>query len=201
MRSSSGRPGRLVLLRDRHHEPQVRLHERALRVVAQAGGAPQLALLRGRERLATAEQLLARRVALLDLLREADLVVLGEQRVLADVGEIEPDEIFFVALDTLLRHPVTPWLVDTRRADLGRPRTRARACSPRMLLLLPVHDTGRVKRHRQWAVARVRAGSAPRANEVVALLGVEVEVVEHEVEHPHDRAARRSASTRPTTPR
>ena len=57
---------------------------------------------------AAVEQLLARRVALLDLLGEADLVVLREQRILADVGEIEPDEIFLVALDTLLRHPVTP---------------------------------------------------------------------------------------------
>jgi hypothetical protein len=26
--------------------------------------------------------------------------------VLADVGQVEPDEIFFVALDTLLRHAV-----------------------------------------------------------------------------------------------
>ncbi len=45
---------------------------------------------------------------MLDLLGEADLIVLRQQRILADVGEIEPDEIFFVALDTLLRHSVTP---------------------------------------------------------------------------------------------
>ena len=98
--------------------------------------------------LAAGSSSLARRVAALDLLREADLVVLGEQRVLPDVGEVEPDEIFLVPLDTLLRHPVTPWLVDARPGDLVRagPRTRVRACSPRMLLLLPVHDTGRVKR-------------------------------------------------------
>ena len=51
-----------------------------------------------------------------------------------------------------------------------------------MLLLLPIHDTGRVKRHRE----RCRVASTP-GEEVVALLGVEVEVVEHEVEHPHDR--------------
>src|SRR6185295_17495597 len=77
--------GRLVLLRDRHDETQVRLHERALRVVAEARGAAQLTLLGGRERLPTVEQLFARGVALLDLLREPDFVVLGEQRVLADV--------------------------------------------------------------------------------------------------------------------
>ena len=40
----------------------------------------------------------------LDLLCETDLVVLGEERILADVGEIQANEIFFVALDTLLRH-------------------------------------------------------------------------------------------------
>ena len=102
------KPGRLVLLRDRHHEPEVRLHERALRIVAQAGGAPQLALLRRSECLGPVDQLRAGRVALFDLLGEADLIVLCQQRILADVGEIEPDEIFFVALDTLLRHSVTP---------------------------------------------------------------------------------------------
>ena len=31
--------------------------------------------------------------------------VLGQQWILADVGEVEPDEIFLVALDTLFRHP------------------------------------------------------------------------------------------------
>src|SRR5829696_3572377 len=60
--------GRLVLLRNRHHKTQVRLHERALRVVAEARGAAQLTLLGGRERLPTVEQLPARTVALLDLL-------------------------------------------------------------------------------------------------------------------------------------
>ena len=51
-----------------------------------------------------------------------------------------------------------------------------------MLLLVPVHDTGRVKRIGNGA-------GSPQARdreEVVTLLGVEVEVVEHEIEHPHD---------------
>ena len=95
----------LVLLGDRHDEAQVRLHERALGVVTLTGRAPQLALLGGSERLAAADQFLARRVALLDLLGEPNLVVLREQRILPDVGEIQADEIFFVALDPLLRHP------------------------------------------------------------------------------------------------
>ena len=96
---------RLVLLGDRHDQAQVRLHERALGVVTLAGRAPQLALLGGRELLAAADQLLARRVARLDLLGEPNLVVLREQRVLPDVGEIQADEIFLVAFDSLLRHP------------------------------------------------------------------------------------------------
>ena len=94
---------RLVLLRDRHDEAQVRLHERALGVLTVARDASQLALLRGGETLGRTAELLARSVAILDLLREADFVVLGEQWVLPDVGQIEPDEIFLVALDTLLR--------------------------------------------------------------------------------------------------
>ena len=107
IRSSSGRPGRLVLLGDRDDEAQVRLHERPLRVVAVPGAAPQLPLLRRREALGGV-QLLAGVVAPLDLLRQANLVVLGEQRVLPDVGEVEPDEVFLVPLNSLFRQPINP---------------------------------------------------------------------------------------------
>ena len=114
---------RLVLLGDRHDEAQVRLHERALRRRRPDAAARRSSrFLAGVSALPPPSSSLARRVALLDLLREADLVVLGEQRVLPDVGEIEPDEIFFVALDTLLRHAVTPWLVGAPAARSG-PRT------------------------------------------------------------------------------
>ncbi len=121
---------RLVLLGDRHDEPQVRLHERALGVVTLAGGAPELALLGGRELLAPAEQLLACRVALLDLLGETDLVVLGEERVLPDVGEIEADEIFLVAFDSLLRHPgilLSSWCVESQERHGARATLQASA--------------------------------------------------------------------------
>jgi hypothetical protein len=40
-------------------------------------------------------------VSTLDRLGQPDLVVLGEQRVLPDVGEVQADEIFLVALDAL----------------------------------------------------------------------------------------------------
>ena len=44
-----------------------------------------------------------RLLALLDLLGEADLVVLREQRVLPDIGQIEPNQVFFVPFDALFR--------------------------------------------------------------------------------------------------
>ena len=45
-----------------------------------------------------------RGLAGLDLLRQADLVVLGEEHVLADVREIQPDQVFLVAFDAIFRH-------------------------------------------------------------------------------------------------
>ena len=95
----------LVLLGDRHHQAQVRLHERALGVLALAGGAAQLALLGGGE-LAAGVEHRAARVAGLDGLRQADLVVFGQQRVLPDVGEVQTDEVFFVPVDALFGHLV-----------------------------------------------------------------------------------------------
>ena len=128
-------------------------------------------------------------------LRQADLVVLGEQRVLPDVGEVEPDEIFFVPLDTLLRHAVTLRLV-------GAPATRIEtgtgcgACS--------ATDVAAVARSRyrpRQAVSTgvVRKGGSAASEQVVALLGVEVEVVEDEVEDPHDRPLGDRARLAPTT--
>ena len=93
--------GRLVLLGDRHDQAEVRLHEGALGVLAVAGLAAQLPLA-GRGQVAAGPlEVHASLVAALDRLGQPDLVVLGEQRVLPDVGEVEADEIFLVALDTL----------------------------------------------------------------------------------------------------
>ena len=73
----------------------------------------QLALLGRRELLAAVVELLVRRHAALDRLGEAHLVVLGEQRVLADVGQIEPNEVFLVALD------IAPWATTVSLAWFG----------------------------------------------------------------------------------
>ena len=42
----------------------------------------------------------------LDRLGETNLIVLREKGVLANIGEIQPDKIFFVPLDTLFRQEV-----------------------------------------------------------------------------------------------
>ena len=110
---------RLVLLGDRHHETQVRLHEGALGVLALADGAPQLALACRRE-VTSASSSRPTGGAGLDGLGEADLVVLGEQRVLPDVGEVETDEVFLVAFDALLGH-CTPRDSLRRRERCRRP--------------------------------------------------------------------------------
>ena len=94
-------------------------------------------------------ELFAGGVAPLDLLGQSDLVVLGEQRVLADVGEIEPDEVFLVALNALLRQGAAPCpvLVDgvrlpclTGAAHPPGPRSRPRRHRP-CRMLSRGHDT------------------------------------------------------------
>ena len=72
---------------------------------------PQLALLGGGDVLAAGVESLDRFLAGLDRFRETDLVVLGEQRVLTDIGEIQADEVFIVAFDTIFGHSGSLWWV------------------------------------------------------------------------------------------
>ena len=60
--------------------------------------------------------------AALDGLGQPDLVVLGEQRVLPDVGEVEADEIFLVALDALLGQGGLLLSVGVSSSDGRQPR-------------------------------------------------------------------------------
>ena len=62
----------------------------------------------GGELLAAGVELVDRLLAGFDRFREPDLVVLGEQRVLPDVGEVQPDEVFVVALDAIFGHRQLP---------------------------------------------------------------------------------------------
>ena len=103
MRSSSGRPDAWYFLaidttRRRFDCTKVRSASSPWR-----DGSAQLALAGGREAWPAASSSAARRLPGLDRLGQADLVVLGEQRVLPDVGQVQPDEVFLVSLDTLFR--------------------------------------------------------------------------------------------------
>ena len=95
--SSSGQARALVLLRDRDHEPQVRVHELAVGLFALADLPLERTPLGGRELLRGLE-LLPGGGAGLDRLREADLVVLGEEVVATDVFEVQTYEVFVVAV-------------------------------------------------------------------------------------------------------
>ena len=92
-----------VALGDGDHEAQVRLHERTLGDLALLDGLLQLTLLGGVEALGVG-LLLEGGLAGFDGLGEADFVVLGEECVLTDVGEIKTNQVFFVAVNAILRH-------------------------------------------------------------------------------------------------
>src|SRR5579863_5019937 len=93
------------------------------------GAAAQFALLGRCQRLCS-QHLLARSVATLDLLREANLVVLREQWVLPDVRQVETDEVLLVTLNSLFSQG--PILRPCRRlacsltSDLSRAAREAR---------------------------------------------------------------------------
>ena len=109
MRSSSGQPRGLVLLGDRHHQTEVRLDEGLLGLLARPGrrgGAH--ASWPGSGPWAPWRQSASALRPAFDGLGQADLVVLGQQRVLADVGQVEPDQILVVALDALLCQRLNP---------------------------------------------------------------------------------------------
>ena len=84
---------RLVLLRDRDDEPEVRLDELTPGGVALADELLELALLGPGEGALGGRQGLTSGLAGLDGLGETDLVVLGEKVVTTDVVEIETNQV------------------------------------------------------------------------------------------------------------
>ena len=85
--------GGLVLLGDGHHEAKVGLDEGLGRLVAVADHPAQLPLA-GRGRRLLLGQLGTGFPPGLDGLSQASFVVLGEQRVLTDVVQVEADQVF-----------------------------------------------------------------------------------------------------------
>ena len=114
-----GKTRRLVLLGDRHHQAEVRLHEGALGIFTLTDQAPHFALLGGRDFLACGVEVDGGGLAGLDLLGETNLIVLRQQRVLTDIGQVQPDEIFFVALHAILRHRLLLANSVTSRCSVG----------------------------------------------------------------------------------
>jgi len=84
--------GRLVLLGDRDNEPEVRLDEGLCRFVALPDRTPQLALL-GDGQLFARTHLCSSSPPSLYRLRKPGLVVFCQQRVLADVVQVEADQV------------------------------------------------------------------------------------------------------------
>ena len=72
----------------------------------------------------------ARLGACFDGLSEADLVFLRQQGVLADVSQVEPNEVFFVSFNTFLRHRRPPHAsaVEQRTHRAAANNCRARPC-------------------------------------------------------------------------
>ena len=102
-----GKTRSLVLLGNRHHEAKVGLHELTLCACAESNHLAKFTFTSGAHSRGVLELLFCS-LAFFDFLREADLVVFGEEYVLADVGEIETYEIFFVSIDAIFGHCVPP---------------------------------------------------------------------------------------------
>jgi len=121
--------GRLVLLGDRHDETEVRLHEAPLGLLTGANELAQLALAGRRQAALVLLELGRRLLADLHRLGEARLVILGQQRVLADLTEVQPDQVFLITLCSLLRHVLTflgmPHARSSLAAALGGVRRRS----------------------------------------------------------------------------
>ena len=119
--------------------------------------------------LALAAQLQLGLAAGLDGLGQADLVVLGQQRVLPDVGQVEPDEVFLVALDALLRQgPARP---SRSRFAARRLRRSTAACPAAWCRTARIHVDGvwdQSTRRRQGRPGRRRALSGRRLGQVSA---------------------------------
>ena len=108
MRSSSGRPDAWYFLaidttRRRFDCTNCRSASSPWRAVRRSSR-----FLAAREVLAGRVEFRERLVAGFDRLRQPDLVVLGEQGVLPDVGEVETDEVFVVTIDAIFGHRRLP---------------------------------------------------------------------------------------------
>ena len=104
MRSSSGRPDAWYFLAIDTTRRRLDCTNARSASSPSRGGTAQFTLLGSGEVLADLVELVDRGLAGFDLLGESNFVILGEQHVLTDVGQIQADQVFFVALDAIFRH-------------------------------------------------------------------------------------------------
>ena len=97
----------MVFLGDRNDQPQVRLDEGALSVLATLQVALEFTAAGRCEVISPVGQPSPGLDPGLDLLGEADLALFSQQRILTDIGEVQADEVFLVSFDPLLGRPRT----------------------------------------------------------------------------------------------
>ena len=95
--------GRLVLLGDRHHEAQVREHERVVRGGAEAHGSLVRASLGWAHRRRAFGELIPRGARLFDQTGEAGLVFLGQQGMTPDVRHVQVNQVLVILPDSPFR--------------------------------------------------------------------------------------------------
>ena len=95
---------------------------------------------------------------------EADLVFLRQQGVLADVSQVEPNEVFFVSFNTFLRHrdllTLPPWSSVPSRLRTTVGRDRVSDDVGRAAHAVAVDDRNPAVATKRLAVMRCRAGFA-----------------------------------------
>ena len=104
MRSSSGRPDAWYFFAMRDDEAEVRLDEGPLGLVPTLDDSLELTAARRGERRVRRRKVLFGLRSRFDCLGEACLVIFGQERVPANVVEVEPDEVLLVPLCTHVRH-------------------------------------------------------------------------------------------------
>jgi len=68
------------------------------------GGPPKLTLLGSCHFLAGRIQIDDCRLTGFDQFRQPDLIILGEERVLPDIGQVQANQILFIAINAILGH-------------------------------------------------------------------------------------------------
>ena len=120
----------MILLGDRHDQAQVGLDEGLLGLLALDDAAPQLAFFGRGQAFWRLRHLALGGSAGLDGLGQADLVVLGQQRVLTDIRQVEANEVLVVTLNSFLGQDRRQTFPFPSSAEITSPGARTTQPSP-----------------------------------------------------------------------